>query len=90
MKREEFIKISSKVFDEANRMKSRWITVIVGNGSKIFTDEVFYDEDEDAIFLADNTFIAKVKYRDIKEIRITSDDDLFDDKEIFSDGGGEE
>jgi len=89
MKREEFIKISSEVFDEANRMKSRWITVIVGNGSKIFTDEVFYDEDEDAIFLADNTFIAKVKYRDIKEIRITSDDDLFDDKELFGNGGDE-
>jgi len=90
MKREEFIKISSKVFDEANRMKSGWITVIIGNGSKIFTDEVFYDEDEYAIFLANNTFIAKVKYRDIKEIRITSDDDLFDDKELFGNGGGKE
>ena len=88
MRMEEFIKASSKVFDEANRTKSRWVTVIVGNGSKIFTDEVFYD-DKYAIFLMDDTFIAKVKYRDIKEIRITSDDDLFDDKELFGNGGDE-
>jgi len=91
MIREEFIKASNKAFDEANRAKNGWITVVIGNGSKIFTDEVFYD-DEDAIFLMDNTFIAKVKYEDIKEIRITSDDDLFEfgNVEIFSDGGGEE
>jgi hypothetical protein len=38
----------------------------------------------------DNTFIAKVKYEDIKEIRITTDNDLFDDIEIFIDGGDEE
>ena len=91
MIREEFIEASNKAFDEANSAKNGWITVVIGNGSKIFTDEVFYD-DEDAIFLMDNTFIAKVKYEDIKEIRITSDDDLFEfgDVEIFSDGGGEE
>jgi hypothetical protein len=89
MRRDEFIKASNKAFDEANRTKSGWITVIICNRSKIFTDEVFYD-DEDAIFLMDNTFIAKIKYRDIKDIKITSDDDLFDDKEIFIDGGDEE
>jgi hypothetical protein len=89
MRRDEFIEASNKAFDEANRAKNGWITVVIGNGSKIFTDEVFYD-DEDAIFLMDNTFIAKVKYEDIKEIRITTDNDLFDDIEIFIDGGDEE
>jgi len=82
MNEKEFINKADKVFDKVNSMKEpKSIAVVIGNGSEIFTDEYFSDG-EYLYLLMDDTFIAKLKYEDVKDIKI-SDDELFDNEEVI-------
>jgi hypothetical protein len=75
MNKDEFIKKAHEIFNKSNSMEeSAWVTIIVGNGSNIFTDE--YIAGKYLYLLMGDILIARVKYEDIKEIKLTEESDL--------------
>jgi len=75
MNKEEFIKKAHKMFSKSNRMETPvWITIIVGSGSNIFTDE--YVAGEYLYLYMDDILIARVRYEDIKDVKLTEESDL--------------
>ena len=75
MNKEEFIKKAHEIFRKSNSMEAPvWVTIIVGNGSNIFTDE--YVAGEYLYLYMDDILIARVRYEDIKNVKLTEESDL--------------
>jgi len=79
MNKEEFIKKAHKIFSKSNSMEEPvWVTIIVGNGSNIFTDE--YVAGKHLYLYMDDILIARAEYGDVKDIKLTEDSDLEGDE----------
>ena len=75
MNKEDFVKKAHEIFSKSNSMDEPvWVTIIVSNGSNIFTDE--YVAGEYLYLFMDDILIARVRYEDIKDIKLTEESDL--------------
>jgi len=78
MNKNEFLNKVDKISSKSNSMKELWFTIIVGNGSNIFTNKCMASK---YLYLfIDKILIAKVRYEDIKDIKLTEESDLLGDE----------
>jgi len=74
MNKDEFINKARKIFIEANSMEEPpFATIVVCNGY-IFTDE--YVAGEYLYLYMDDILIAKIRYENIKDVKIMDEKDL--------------
>ena len=78
MNKNEFLNKVDKISSKSNSMKELWFTIIVGNGSKLFTNKCMASKY--LYFFIDKILIAKVRYEDIKDIKLTEESDLLGDE----------
>jgi len=78
MNKDEFINKARKIFSEANSMEEPPFATIIVCGGYIFTDE--YVAGEYLYLYMDDIPIAKIRYEDIKDVKIMDESDLLGDE----------
>jgi len=78
MNKDEFINKARDIFNEANSMEDPPFITIIVCGGYIFTDECIVGDYLYAYM--DDIPIAKIRYEDIKDIKIMDESDLTGDE----------